>query len=109
MATDFSAEIESLQRTFSSIREVSDVDTLRSEVEELTHAAAAPDLWDDPDAAQKVTSKLSHKQSVLEKLDRFDQRIEDVELLVSMGEDEGDQDAIDEAVAEIGKLREELG
>ena len=109
MATDFSAEIESLQRTFSSIREVSDVDTLRSEVEELTHAAAAPDLWDDPDAAQKVTSKLSHKQSVLEKLDRFDQRIEDVELLVSMGEDEGDQDAIDEAVAEIGKLRDELG
>ena len=109
MATDFSAEIESLQRTFSSIREVSDVDTLRSEVEELTHAAAAPDLWDDPDAAQKVTSKLSHKQSVLEKLDRFDQRIEDVELLVSMGEDEGDQDAVDEAHAEIEKLKGELG
>ncbi|GAA4508538.1 peptide chain release factor 2 [Brevibacterium yomogidense] len=108
-STDFSAEIDTLQRIFASIREVSDIDTLRSEVEELTHAAAAPDLWDDPDAAQKVTSKLSHKQSVLEKLDKFDQRIEDVELLVSMGEDEGDQDAIDEAVAEIHKLRGELG
>ena len=108
-STDFSAEIDTLQRIFASIREVSDIDTLRSEVEELTHAAAAPDLWDDPDAAQKVTSKLSHKQSVLEKLDKFDQRIEDVELLVSMGEDEGDQDAIDEAVAEIGKLKGELG
>ncbi|HLR44996.1 MAG TPA: peptide chain release factor 2 [Brevibacterium sp.] len=108
-STDFSAEIDTLQRIFASIREVSDIDTLRSEVEELTHAAAAPDLWDDPDAAQKVTSKLSHKQSVLEKLDRFDQRIEDVELLVSMGEDEGDQDAVDEAHAEIEKLKGELG
>ncbi|HLR44755.1 MAG TPA: peptide chain release factor 2, partial [Brevibacterium sp.] len=46
MATDFSAEIAALQNTFASIREVSDIDTLRSEVEELTHAAAAPDLWD---------------------------------------------------------------
>src|SRR5690625_2305145 len=109
MATDFSAEIAALQNTFASIREVSDIDTLRSEVEELTHAAAAPALWDDPDAAQKVTSRLSHKQSVLERLDRFDHRIEDVELLVSMCEDWGDQDAIDEASSEIEKLRSELG
>ncbi|WP_029087992.1 peptide chain release factor 2 [Brevibacterium album] len=109
MAIDFSAEIASLQQTFRSIREVSDVDVLRSEVDELTEAAAAPDLWDDPEAAQQVTSKLSHRQSMLEKLDRFDQRIEDVELLVSMGEDEGDADAIAEAQAEIEKLKGELG
>ncbi|GAA2101533.1 MULTISPECIES: peptide chain release factor 2 [Brevibacterium] len=108
MAIDFSAEIASLQQTFRSIRDVSDIDVLRSEVDELTEAAAAPDLWDDPEAAQQVTSRLSHRQSMLEKLDRFDQRIEDVELLVSMGEDEGDADAIAEAQAEIEKLKGEL-
>lgn len=108
MAIDFSSEIASLQQTFSSIREVSDVDQLKSEVAELTQAAAAPDLWDDPDVAQAVTSKLSHKQSTLEKLQKFDQRIEDVELLVSMGEDEGDEDALKEAEAEVEKLKSEL-
>lgn len=108
MAIDFPSEIASLQQTFSSIREVSDVEQLKSEVAELTEAAAAPDLWDDPDVAQAITSKLSHKQSTLEKLQKFDQRIEDVELLVSMGEDEGDEDALAEAASEVEKLKSEL-
>ncbi|MDK8345504.1 peptide chain release factor 2 [Brevibacterium sp. UMB1308A] len=108
MAIDFPSEIASLQQTFSSIREVSDVEQLKSEVAELTEAATAPDLWDDPDVAQAITSKLSHKQSTLEKLQKFDQRIEDVELLVSMGEDEGDEDALAEAASEVEKLKSEL-
>ena len=87
---------------------MSDVEQLKSEVAELTEAAAAPDLWDDPDVAQAITSKLSHKQGTLEKLEKFDQRIEDVELLVSMGEDEGDEDALKEAAAEVEKLKSEL-
>ncbi len=106
---DFAAEIAALQQTFSSIREVSDVDLLRSEVAELTEQAAAPDLWDHPDEAQAVTSKLSHRQSTLERLEKFDSRIEDVELLVEMGEEENDPDALAEAEAEIDKLREDLG
>lgn len=108
MAIDFPSEIASLQQTFASIREVSDVEQLKSEVAELTQAAAAPDLWDDPDVAQAITSKLSHKQGTLEKLQKFDQRIEDVELLVSMGEDEGDEDALKEAASEVQKLKSEL-
>ena len=108
MAIDFPSEIASLQQTFASIREVSDVEQLKSEVAELTEAAAAPDLWDDPDVAQAITSKLSHKQGTLEKLQKFDQRIEDVELLVSMGEDEGDDDALKEAASEVQKLKSEL-
>jgi peptide chain release factor 2 len=108
MAIDFPSEIAALQQTFASIREVSDVDQLRSEVAELTEAAAAPDLWDNPDEAQQVTSKLSHRQSTLEKLEKFDSRIEDVELLVSMSQEEGDQESLAEAAAEIEKLRSEL-
>ncbi|GAA4282827.1 peptide chain release factor 2 [Brevibacterium daeguense] len=108
MAIDFPSEIAALQQTFASIRNVSDIDQLRSEVAELTEAAAAPDLWDNPDEAQQVTSKLSHRQSTLEKLEKFDSRIEDVELLVSMSQEEGDQESLAEAAAEIEKLRTEL-
>lgn len=108
MAIDFSSEIAALKQTYASIRDVSDIDQLRSEVAELTEAAAAPDLWDNPDEAQQVTSKLSHRQGHLEKLEKFDSRIEDVELLVSMAEAEDDADTLAEAEEEIGKLRREL-
>ena len=108
MAFDFASEIADLKQTFASIREVSNIDQLRSEVAELTEQAAAPDLWDNPDEAQQVTSKLSHRQSRLEKLEKFDERIEDVELLVSMAEDEDDDDALQEAHDEVYKLAREL-
>lgn len=108
MAFDFASEIADLKQTFASIREVSNIDQLRSEVAELTEQAAAPDLWDNPDEAQQVTSKLSHRQSRLEKLEKFDERIDDVELLVSMAEDEDDADALQEAQDEVNKLAREL-
>ena len=33
-------------------------DKLRAQIAELNEKAAAPDLWDDPSAAQAVTSAL---------------------------------------------------
>ena len=46
---------------------MTDLDRLRAEIAELEQASA-PDLWDDPDAAQKVTSRLSHKQAELDRI-----------------------------------------
>ncbi|WP_349828090.1 peptide chain release factor 2 [Brevibacterium litoralis] len=106
---DFASEIAALQQTFASVREVSDVEQLRSEVAELTEAAAAPDLWDDPESAQQVTSKLSAKQSTLAKLTKFEERIGDVELIVQMAEDEGEPELLTEAEEELDKLKEEIG
>ncbi|GAB3558924.1 peptide chain release factor 2 [Spelaeicoccus albus] len=109
VAFDFASEISSLRSTFESIRLASNVDVLRQEVAELTDEAASPHLWDDPEAAQKVTSKLSHKQSALERLEKFEGRIDDAELLAELAGDDGDQDAMADAVKEVETLRRELG
>ena len=45
-------------------------DKLRAQIAELNEKAAAPDLWDDPSAAQAVTSALSHRQSELDRARR---------------------------------------
>jgi peptide chain release factor 2 len=59
VATDFPAQLRELRTKLDSILEVSDVPGLEKQVAELSDQAAAPDLWDDPDRAQAVTSKLS--------------------------------------------------
>jgi len=87
---DFPAEIRGLKQSLDRIRDVSDMEGLRKQIAELSEQAAAPDLWDDPDVAQKVTSKLSHAQSELERLERMVQRIEDLEVLVELGEESDD-------------------
>lgn len=94
-----------------SVRQVTDLEALRAQISDLEAKSGAPDLWDDPEAAQKVTSTLSRANSELERILGMDQRIEDLEVLVEMGlEAEGEEsaDAMAEAEAELAKLRKSV-
>ena len=69
MATvDFPAEIAALRATFASIEAVLDPAALRATIERLSADASAPDLWDDQEKAQRVTTELSQAQGELERL-----------------------------------------
>jgi peptide chain release factor 2 len=106
---DFPAEIRALRATYESIEAVSDVERIRKDIAELSEQAGVPDLWDDPAAAQKITSKLSHRQSELERLEKLAARIEDLEVLVELGqEDAGDEDSMTEAASELTSLKKAL-
>ncbi|MDO8144396.1 MULTISPECIES: peptide chain release factor 2 [Isoptericola] len=109
MATiDFPAEIKGLRSTLESIESVSDPSALEAKIAELSEQAAAPDLWDDQENAQRVTSALSHAQDELERVKRLSQRIDDVETLVELGHEMDDPDSLTEAESEITALRKEL-
>ncbi|MBO9704742.1 MAG: peptide chain release factor 2 [Arthrobacter sp.] len=105
---DFPAEIRALRATYDSIAQVSDVDSLRRDIAELSEKAGVPDLWDDPAAAQAVTSQLSHRQSELERLTTLASRIEDLEVLVELGQEAGDDDSLTEAATELASIRASL-
>ncbi len=76
---DLSAEIQALRHTFGDISEVVDVSRLRDDIARLSEEAGAPDLWDDTENAQKVTSALSHRQSELARITGIAQRLDDLE------------------------------
>ena len=86
-------------------------DKLREQIPELNEKAAAPDLWDDPSAAQKVTSALSHCQSELDRVTQMSERIDDLEAMVEMAAEDPDEgaDILAEAEADLASLREDLG
>ncbi|MGC5049630.1 peptide chain release factor 2 [Micrococcus porci] len=106
--TDFSAEIDALRHTLASIEQVSDVEKMTAEVAELEKAAAAPDLWDDPEAAQKVTSKLSHRQADLKRIKSLADRIDDLETMVELAAEEDEPSLLDDANVELTSIRKAL-
>src|SRR6187551_664028 len=108
VATDFPAEISALRSTFAQIEAVSDPDALRAKIAELSELATAPDLWDDQDNAQAVTSALSQAQGELERVAKFARRIDDLEVLVEMATEGDDADTLAEAEAEFATLRKDL-
>ncbi|MCC8251303.1 peptide chain release factor 2 [Saccharothrix luteola] len=108
MNPDVEADIKDLSATLTSIEAVMDLDALRAQVAELEQAAARPDLWDDQEKAQKVTSLLSHKQGELRRITTLRERLDDLSIMYELAEDEGDAGSLAEADTERAKLREEI-
>ncbi|MBW3083141.1 peptide chain release factor 2 [Bifidobacterium phasiani] len=105
---DFSQAIGEARAKYGSIAAALDIDRLKAQIADLEVQASAPGLWDDPENAQKVTSRLSAAQSQLKRLDSANQRIDDVETLVELGREEDDADTLAEAQAEIGAIQKDL-
>jgi peptide chain release factor 2 len=109
VAVDFPVELRTLRQTFASILEVTDIDGLNKQIAELSDAAAAPDLWNDPERAQAVTSKLSHLQAEVDRVQRMGSRIDDLEVLVELAESEDDADTLAESERELDAVKKSLG
>lgn len=108
---DFSAEIKELRAIFTSIAAVSDIEGIERAIEDLSAQAAAPDLWDDVENAQKVTSALSYKQSELNRLRSLSSRIDDVEVMVELADAEDEETAAEllaDAERECAEIRAKL-
>ena len=106
---DFDQEIRTLSATLVSIEKVVDLPKLRSELQELEAAAGVPNLWDNPDEAQKVTSKLSRVQSEINRLSGLRQRLDDLPVLLELANNENDAGAIEEASKELDSLIKAIG
>ncbi|WP_394552482.1 peptide chain release factor 2 [Agromyces sp. MMS24-JH15] len=106
---DFTQALAGLRATFRDIRAVVDVDALEADIARLSEAAGAPDLWDDVDNAQKVTSALSHRQAELKRVMAVEQRIDDLDVLVELAAEMDDADAEEEARQELAALEEVVG
>jgi peptide chain release factor 2 len=102
---DFDTEIKQLQATMRTIEQVLDVDAMRREVADLGEQVAAPDLWDDQANATRVTGRLSALQGELERFSNLKGRVDDLEVLVELGQDEGDADSLAEAESELVKIK----
>ncbi|WP_066040239.1 peptide chain release factor 2 [Herbiconiux solani] len=106
---DLSEQIAQLRSTFDDIRSVVDVDALTAEIARLSEEAGVPDLWDDTAKAQKVTSALSHRQGELAKIESIQSRLDDLEVLVELANEAGDEESAEEARVELTAIQKVLG
>ncbi|MBP2476609.1 peptide chain release factor 2 [Crossiella equi] len=108
MNPDVAADLKDLSATLGSVEAVMGLDALRAEVAELEEQVAQPDLWNDQERAQKVTSKLSHKKGELKRVTELRSRLDDLGVLYELAEEEGDDSSLADADAERADLREAI-
>jgi peptide chain release factor 2 len=101
---DIDVEIKQLRATMKTIGQVLDLDGMRAEIADLGVAVAAPDLWDDQANATRVTGRLSALQGQLDRFTELDGRLDDVEIMVQLSQEEGDASSLAEAESELAKI-----
>jgi peptide chain release factor 2 len=101
-------DVAGLSHLLESIEAVKDVSRLNSRKSELEVAASDPDLWNDSENAQRVTSELSRVNSELNHLGKLRRRVEEMPLLFEMALEENDEKAYNDALAEVDSARSEI-
>ena len=106
---DIAEQIAALRATFADIRSVVGVERLTAEIADLSEQAGVPDLWDDTEKAQRITSALSHRQGELARIASIEQRLDDLEIMVELANEEADESAAADVHAELVSVQKVVG
>ena len=88
---DFSDALGGLRVRLADMEKTLDLPGRRLRLTELEQQASDPSLWDDPDAARKVTGELARVKDDVDELDSLERRLSDVEVLYELAREEGDE------------------
>jgi peptide chain release factor 2 len=108
---DFSPALADLSRRLDEAHEYLRIDELRQRRSQLETELGRPDLWDDPEVAQKVQREFAAADADLTLFERLSSRIEDASTLAELAReelDESQEPEIGEAIAELEREFAEL-
>lgn len=105
---DLTSELAELEGVLGSVLAVTNPDEISHQIEGLEQQATDPDLWNDQEKAQKVTSQLSRLKAKIQKLNGISARLGDLKVLVELANAEDDQDAKAEAKHELKNLTQAI-
>src|SRR6478609_863678 len=94
---DFAVSLDDLNKALSSIEAVVDPVAIQTELDALQTEVSAPDLWSNPENAQRVTSRISALQSEVDRLKSLRSRLDDLAILVELSQEEDDAASLAEA------------
>ena len=108
-AREYGLEIDVIDATLVSIEKVLDLPKLRMQAVTLEEEAGVPKLWDDPENAQKITSRLSRVQAEINKLTGLRRRVEDLPILFELAASEPDGSGTEDAERELDSVKKSIG
>ncbi len=108
MATSHADELAAARARVAQLEADLDIAVKRDRRGELQERAAEPGLWDDPDRARQMTTQLSRLDEELTRFDALLERLDDLEVLAELAEEEGDAASAAEVTAGMVGVRAEL-
>ena len=81
-----------------------DYDSKKEELEEVLRELENPEVWNDPDRAQKLGQRRSSLQDIIDVLDALESGLVDASDLLEMAREEGDEDTVTAVATDLASL-----
>ena len=85
-----------------------DVARKEEKISELQYKMSAPNFWDDPDAAQKITQELNSIKSGVDTFKNLESKYDDAQTLLELAIEEDDPSQESDIAAQIEVIKNEL-
>jgi peptide chain release factor 2 len=85
-----------------------DHESAQERLNELNAEVENPELWNDPDRAQRIMRERQHLESALDSYASLEQRLKDSTELVKLAEAEGDEEVVGDSISALEALRDEV-
>ncbi len=106
MRADAENTVAEIEKSLALLRQRMDWGTAEHRLEEFNAMAEDPNLWNDPERAQKLMRERQMLVDAVERYRSMSRDLSDNVELIEMGEAEGDADVVAEAEAALKKLAE---
>ena len=106
MRADAQNTVEKIQKSLELLAQRLDVDTAPFRLEEFNARVEDPNLWDNPEAAQKLMRERQTLVDALETYESIKQDLPDNIELIELGEMEEDEEVVTDAEAALKALEE---
>ena len=96
--------VDSINAALSLLRTHIDVEAAKARLDALMEQIANPDFWNDQETAQSVMQEKTYLENALGDLAKIEDGLAEQLEMIALGKEEGDEDIIAEAEAEIVSL-----
>ncbi|MCF6443648.1 peptide chain release factor 2 [Nereida sp. MMG025] len=99
--------VDDIEKSLELVRQRMDIETAAYRLEEFNARTEDPDLWNDPDNAQKLMRERQVLVDAIEVEKSLTQTLSDNMELIELGEMEGDADIVKEAEDALRQLKQD--
>ncbi|MEO0915202.1 MAG: PCRF domain-containing protein, partial [Pseudomonadota bacterium] len=105
MRAEIENQVAEIEKSLNLLRQRLDWDTAEHRLEEYNAMSEDPDLWNDPERAQKLMRERQQLVDAMERYKGLAGGLQDNVELIELGEAEGDAEVVAEAEEAISALQ----
>ncbi|MGI6106578.1 MAG: peptide chain release factor 2 [Lachnospiraceae bacterium] len=101
-------KLETLKQPLKTLGDSLDLELKKQRIAEIQRYMEAPDFWDDVERSQKMTRELKSLQDTEKSYADLENRYNDIGMLIEMGNEENDPEAVDVVKESLDSLTQDL-